>query len=85
MRRQAIVFTDSSGAGDLSRLEKAILNTIDKEEKKDSNLETNVQDSNHRGGSTEQKVRLLTDAMGLEERAESLNSFRYLVVLSYPL
>lgn len=68
VRRQAIVFADSSGAGDLSRLEKAILNTIEKDEKKDSTQVTR--------GVVEQKVRLLTDAMGLEERADSLNSFR---------
>ena len=68
VRRQAIVFTDSIGAGDLSRLEKAILSAIERSEK-DS---THVNDSDL----SQRKVRFLTDAMGLEERAEALNSFR---------
>ena len=75
MRRQTIVFPDSSSAGDLSRLEKAILNAIEKGEKDLS--QTNDLDQSQKDYG--QKVRLLTDAMGLEERAESLNSFRFVL------
>lgn len=68
---QAIVFADSCDSDSLNRLEKAISSAIDS-----FALTQKLRREETINDGMEGAVRLLTDSMGLEERAESLNAFR---------